>query len=72
MLQESAGGLAEDVRLFDIYRGAPVAEGCKSMAFHVVYRDTEGTLTDRRVDQVHEQLVKAAEKSFGAMLRARY
>lgn len=71
MLQETADGLAEEVGLFDIYRGAPVPKGYKSMAFHVVYRDTEATLTDRRVDEIHERLVKAAESSFSAMLRAR-
>ncbi len=71
MLQETADGLAEQVRLFDIYRGAPVPDGYKSMAFHVVYRDTGGTLTDKRVDEVHGRLVKTAEESFGAMLRAR-
>ena len=69
-LREAAGELVEDVSLFDLYRGAPVPPGHKSLAFHVVYRDREATLTDARVDEAHGRLVKAAEGQFGASLRA--
>lgn len=69
-LREAAGELVEDVSLFDLYRGAPVPAGHKSLAFHVVYRDRDATLTDARVDEAHGRLVKAAEARFGASLRA--
>ncbi len=69
-LREAAGELVEDVSLFDLYRGAPVPAGRKSLAFHVVYRDRESTLTDARVDEAHARLVQAAEARFGALLRA--
>jgi phenylalanyl-tRNA synthetase beta chain len=61
--------LTESVRLFDIYRGTPVPEGHKSLAFHVVYRDPSTTLTDKRVDDVHARVTAAAEKQFAAALR---
>jgi phenylalanyl-tRNA synthetase beta chain len=69
VLSDAAAGLAESVRLFDIYRGAPVPEGQKSLAFHVTYRDPSATLTDKRVDEVHVKVTAQAEARFGAAVR---
>jgi len=69
VLAEVAAGLAESVRCFDIYRGAPVPEGHKSVAFHVTYRDSSTTLTDKRVDEVHAKVSAEAEARFGAAVR---
>lgn len=68
-LSDAGGPLVEWVRLFDIYRGVPVPDGHKSLAFRVVYRDAEATLTDETVDGVHAALVRAASEKFGAELR---
>lgn len=62
--------LVEDVALFDVYRGKPIAEGKKSLAFRIAYRDAEATLTDAKVDALHGRATKQAEASFGAALRA--
>ena len=52
----SAGGkLLEGVRLFDVYRGAGVAEGRKSLAFSLTYRAADRTLTDDEVAAVARQ-----------------
>ena len=64
------GRLAESVALFDIYRGDPVPPGHKSLAFHVVYRDPEATLTDKLVDELHGRVVRAAEQRFGGSVRS--
>lgn len=69
VLREVAGSLAESVRLFDIYRGAPVPEGHKSLAFHVVYREPSATLTDQRVDEVHGRVAAQAEARFAGAVR---
>jgi phenylalanyl-tRNA synthetase beta chain len=69
-LREAAGPLCERVECFDVYRGAGIAEGHKSLAFRVTYRDPDATLTDKRVDQVHAAVVRAAEERFGARLRS--
>ncbi|HKP56017.1 MAG TPA: phenylalanine--tRNA ligase subunit beta [Polyangiales bacterium] len=69
LLGSAAQGLAESVRLFDIYRGAPVPPGHKSLAFHVTYRDVSATLTDKRVDEVHAKVSAQAEARFGAAVR---
>ncbi len=68
-LRAAGGAVVEQVRLFDIYRGVPVPEGHKSLAFHVVYRVADATLTDETVDGLHASLVRAAEERFGATLR---
>jgi phenylalanyl-tRNA synthetase beta chain len=68
-LREASNGLAESVRLFDLYRGDQVPEGHRSLAFRVTYRDASGTLTDKQVDQVHALLAEVARDRFRATIR---
>jgi phenylalanyl-tRNA synthetase beta chain len=68
-LLEAAGGLAESVALFDLYRGEHVPDGHKSVALRIVYRDPTGTLTDKKVDKAHAKLGRMACETFGATLR---
>jgi phenylalanyl-tRNA synthetase beta chain len=69
-LREAGGALVEDIALFDLYRGDQVGAGKKSLAFRIVYRDPEATLTDQRVDQAHGRVVAEASRRFGASVRA--
>ena len=68
-LQDASAGLAESVRLFDLYRGDQVPDGQRSLAFRVTYRDPENTLTDKRVDKAHAKLGEIARKRFKATIR---
>jgi phenylalanyl-tRNA synthetase beta chain len=61
--------ILEQVRLFDIYRGAQVAEGKKSVAFTLTYRDANKTLTDEDVAKVHNKILVALKETFNAVLR---
>lgn len=63
------GGLVEEVRLFDVYEGAQLGEGKKSLAFAIRYRDPERTLSDREISPVHDALVAALARELGAELR---
>jgi phenylalanyl-tRNA synthetase beta chain len=66
----SAGGkLLESVRLFDVYRGEGVAPGSKSLAYALVYRDTERTLSSEEVEQAHDKVVRKATAALGGRLR---
>lgn len=65
-----AAPAAEGVEVFDVYRGKPVPEGRKNLAFRIAYRDPEATLTDARVEQMHAAVVRAIEERFGGALRA--
>lgn len=69
-VREAAGPLMESVRLFDRFVGGQVPPGHASLAFRVVYRSAEGTLTDAEVDKAHAQVVAKTTAKFGATLRA--
>lgn len=68
-LTEAAGGLAESVILFDLYRGDQIPDGHRSLAFRITYRDRSQTLTDKQVDKVHAALGKVARDRFEATIR---
>jgi phenylalanyl-tRNA synthetase beta chain len=66
----SAGGkLLDEVRLFDAYRGEGVAAGHTSLAFALVYRHPERTLTDEEVAALHEKVVRKVSAAVGGELR---
>ena len=50
LVREQAGDLLRDVRLFDIYRGVPLAGGEKSLAFRVRFGAADRTLTEAEVE----------------------
>jgi phenylalanyl-tRNA synthetase beta chain len=65
----SGGGLLESITLFDVYRGKQIAEGKKSLAFNLVYRAEDRTLTDDEVRKVHARILDEIAKKTGAILR---
>lgn len=64
-----AHDLVEDVRVFDVYSGAQVGDGNKSVAVNVVMRAADRTLSAYDVLGVREALIAAAAEEFGAVLR---
>lgn len=69
VVREAGGVLVEAVELFDVYRGAGIEPGHKSLAYRVVYRDPDATLTDKVVDKTHAQVLRALRERLGAALR---
>ncbi len=66
----SAGGrLLREVRLFDVYRGAPVAAGKKSMAYALTFQSDTKTLKDTEVAKQRQRIVRRLERELGAVLR---
>ncbi|MBI2988418.1 MAG: phenylalanine--tRNA ligase subunit beta [Deltaproteobacteria bacterium] len=61
--------LIEDVHVFDQYKGAPVPQGKKSLAYTISYRAKDRTLTDAEVSALHRELVGKIGEAFGAQLR---
>jgi phenylalanyl-tRNA synthetase beta chain len=64
-----AGVLLESVKVFDVYTGDRMASDKKSIAFALVYRHRERTLTDEEVTEAHARVLTKLEQSFGAELR---
>ncbi|HUB95591.1 MAG TPA: phenylalanine--tRNA ligase subunit beta, partial [Stellaceae bacterium] len=62
--------LVAEVRLFDVYVGAGVPDGKKSLAITVVLQPEEATLTDAVLEGFSKRLVAAVEKATGGTLRS--
>ena len=69
VIRSYGGPILEEVRLFDVYRGKQVEEGKKSVAFSLIYRDKEKTLTDEEVTKVHSGVLDALKDKLNAVLR---
>lgn len=59
----------EAVELFDVYRGANLPAGQKSMAYSFTYRHPERTLTDAEVNAAQEKLVAHLKLTLGITVR---
>ncbi|MCZ7542518.1 MAG: phenylalanine--tRNA ligase subunit beta [Anaerolineae bacterium] len=69
-IMRAGAPLLIEARLFDVYTGAQVPAGKKSLAYALTYQSDAETLTDRAVAKVQERVVKALSRQFGAELRA--
>jgi len=56
--------------LFDIYAGENIAEGTKSLAFHVYFQARDRTLTNEEVNRSLDGLLRTLEKELNVTLRA--
>lgn len=68
-IQAAAKGLLKDVTLFDIYEGAKLPTGKKSVAFNLVLRADDRSLTAQEADDEVNLVLERLKKDFGAMLR---
>jgi phenylalanyl-tRNA synthetase beta chain len=62
--------LVIEVTLFDVYAGARVAPGKKSLAYRLVYQSPTHTLTDEEVNKVQQQILDRLAGELGAVLRS--
>jgi len=63
------GKLLRDVKLFDIYRGKGVEDGKKSVAFNLLLRADDRTLTDVDSESVFQSILTKLEDLCNAKLR---
>lgn len=68
-IRKGAQGLLKEVSLFDIYRGKGVAQGKKSVAFNLVLRADDRSLTSEEADEDVKNILATLEKDCGAVLR---
>ncbi|MBE9058167.1 phenylalanine--tRNA ligase subunit beta [Sphaerospermopsis sp. LEGE 08334] len=70
VINKAGKGLLESVEVFDEYRGENVPAGQRSLAFRLVYRAGDRTLTDNEVEPVHNKVREALVEKFGVSLRS--
>ncbi|MBI3419131.1 MAG: phenylalanine--tRNA ligase subunit beta [Proteobacteria bacterium] len=61
--------LIAGVEVFDVYEGANVAPGQKSLALEVRFQPREKTLTEAELEALSEKIIAAAHRAAGAVLR---
>jgi phenylalanyl-tRNA synthetase beta chain len=69
-ITKAAGNLLESVEVFDEYRGKNVPEGQRSLAFRLVYRVGDRTLTDTDIDPLQQKVRDALVQQFNVNLRS--
>lgn len=67
--REAAGNTLKDLGIFDVYRGAGVDSGRKSVALSLILQDSSRTLTDEDVDMIMNRVASRLQESLGAQLR---
>ncbi|HMJ32460.1 MAG TPA: phenylalanine--tRNA ligase subunit beta [Baekduia sp.] len=68
-VRAAGGKLLQEVRVFDVYRGAQVGEGRKSLALALTFQAPDRTLTDEDVAPARRKIVKALTEQLGGELR---
>lgn len=69
ILKKKGGKFIESYSLFDVYTGAQIGESKKSVAYSLVFRSPERTLTDSDILTAYTDIIAALEKELGALLR---
>lgn len=69
VLRANAGELLQGIRVFDVYTGKQVTEGCKSVAFNLTFQAEDRTLTDGEIDPIIKDVVAKVAEAYAAQLR---
>lgn len=70
VMRQAGGELLQQVWLFDEYRGEGVPPGQRSLAFRLVYRAPDRTLTDTEVEALQERVRQALRQTYPVTLRS--
>lgn len=68
VIEKASGKMLETLTLFDVYEGAQIPDGKKSVAYSAVYRASDRSLTGEEVQTVFDKVVRKLE-GIGAQLR---
>ena len=67
----TTGSLAETIEVFDVYTGAQIGQGRKSIAVAIVYRAQDRSLSSEEIDQLQQKIVSGLKQNFKAEIRDR-
>jgi phenylalanyl-tRNA synthetase beta chain len=62
VIRKNGGAILESYRLFDVYEGAQIKEGYKSMAYSISFRAKDRTLEDKDVTDVMKKILEGLGK----------
>jgi len=65
----AASNRVTQVQLFDIFRGAQVGEGKKSLAYSLTYQSDSATLSDQDAAKIRKKIIGRLERELDAKLR---
>ena len=68
-IRAAGGKLLEKVTLFDVYQGAQIAAGSKSVAYSLAFRSAEGTLSDAEIEPAMNKIMRRLTEK-GCTLRS--
>ncbi|MCW6053087.1 phenylalanine--tRNA ligase subunit beta [Lyngbya sp. CCAP 1446/10] len=69
-MKKAAGSLLSSVELFDEYRGDNVPAGQRSLAFRLIYRSGDRTLSETDVEPAQQKVRDILVEKFGVSLRS--
>ena len=69
VIKGAGADILRDVKLFDIYRGVQVGPGRKSVAFKLIYRHNDRTLTEEDITSAHNKVLDALKEKLDINLR---
>ncbi len=68
-IKKAGGDILDSIKLFDIYEGAQIPEGKKSIAYAIFFRAADRSLTNEEIAKVYNKIIKDLEYKNGALLR---
>ncbi|KRN88753.1 phenylalanine--tRNA ligase subunit beta [Ligilactobacillus ceti] len=68
-IKANGGAYLADVEIFDVYAGDKIADGFKSLAYKLVFRNAQATLVDEDINKAVEKVIKNLQEKFAAEVR---
>jgi phenylalanyl-tRNA synthetase beta chain len=70
LIRQAGGSSLAQVRLFDLYRGEPLAPSKKSLAYRLTFQALDRVLADDDAAAIRERIVNRLKRELGAELRS--
>ncbi len=69
-IKKAAGSLLTNTEVFDVYEGANIPEGKRSIAYSLAFGANDRTLTDEEINNIMEKVIETVQNKLGAELRS--
>ena len=69
VIRKAGGEMLRSCKLFDVYTGAPILPGMKSVSFSLAMRSDDQTLTDDHAEEIVSSVLNALKNAYQAVIR---